>query len=161
MSNDRRNKNPLAVAREQLFSSWHRPKHMERHITPQPGLSAEWLADSMQMIDLDCVEYCRFCKEPLALIETQRSAGPPKPATVTHNLGVAAGVPVFSLSYSAVPGQVWMDEDVESVRITQLHNPDGPPDRTVHQMTPTQFVDFLVDLRRKHPCGLHARKGAA
>lgn len=154
MSNNRRNKEPVDIAREHLYSSWHRPDSMQR-------FTSAWLADSMRMIDVDGVEYCRFCNEPLALIETQRSDGPPKPASVMHNLAVAASIPAFSLSYSATPGQVWLGEDVESLRVTQLHNPDGPADRRVHDMTPTQFVDFLVDLRRKHPCGLHARKGAA
>lgn len=153
MSNNRRNREPEDMAREHLYSSWHRPESMRR-------FTSAWEADSMRMIDVDAVEYCRFCNEPLALIETQRSEGPPKPANVMQNLAVAAHIPAFSLSYSVTPGQVWFGEDIASIRVQQLHNPDGPTDRTIKTMEPTQFVDFLADLRRNHPCGIHKR-GAA
>jgi len=50
------------------YSRWHRTDSVHRFL----GLER---AHHLPMIDLDALEYCRLCSQPLLLIETARDVG--------------------------------------------------------------------------------------
>jgi len=80
--------------RDLTYSMWHR----EANLRPVLGRRAAW---ELGMVDIDGCEYCVYCKEALALIETQRSTAPPKNASVTAGLAHKAGLPAYSVSVVA------------------------------------------------------------
>lgn len=92
------------------------------------------------MIDVDGCEYCVFCYTPLALIENQCSEHKPKPAQVTTNLAMKAGLPAYTLSYEE------KDEDITRVQIQKL----WPHLSDVKDWTPQEFAEFLWSLRVHH-----------
>jgi hypothetical protein len=59
-------------------------------------LFSEWHGDEMPgyagMIDIDWIEYCDRCWEPLVVIETAIASGVAKPTIVTRRLALAAGI---------------------------------------------------------------------
>lgn len=70
--------------RSLVYSKWHRL----------------YLADEEKMIDVDGVEYCRYCRKALVLIETARDIGQPnKTATVLGGLGASAQVLTLCVLY--------------------------------------------------------------
>ena len=54
--------------RDLTYSSWHRPESISRFLEKR-------YAYNLDFIDLDAIEYCHFCKEPLALIELAQDVG--------------------------------------------------------------------------------------
>jgi hypothetical protein len=50
---------------------------------------------------LDFCEYCRHCKQPLALLETARDVGQSfKPTTILNQLAIKANLPAYVILYS-------------------------------------------------------------
>ena len=69
--------------RDLTFSQWHRS-----------------LPDFCTAIDLDFLEYCQQCREPLALIEiAQGHFSIPKPTTVLRMLAVKANIRAYLVMY--------------------------------------------------------------
>ena len=69
--------------RDLTFSQWHRS-----------------LPDFCTAIDLDFLEYCQQCREPLALIEiAQGHYATPKPTTVLRMLAVKANIRAYLVMY--------------------------------------------------------------
>lgn len=76
--------------RDLTFSAWHRT-----------------LSNDCTAIDVDFLEYCRYCRTPLALIEIARDVGQEtKPTSVLAKLGERADVPVYCVLYTASDGRV-------------------------------------------------------
>lgn len=77
-------RNPDSVT-DKMWSRWHRS-----------------LDNRASMINIDSLEYCQSCMQPLALIETTQGSGPwNKPVTVTANLARLAGIPAYLVIFEA------------------------------------------------------------
>ena len=69
--------------RDLTYSSWH------RGIEP-------YTQSNLPYVDLDAVEYCRKCDEPLALVELAQDVGQEfKATTVMRKLAAKAGLPAY------------------------------------------------------------------
>lgn len=158
MSNERRNLSTDKIVQELLYSQWHRPSSTKRFLSNRD-------AHALAMIDIDAVEYCRTCYVPVALIETQRSSGPPKDALVTEAIARMAGIPAYSVSCVVKPGAdwSWAGQDIERFRVRKLCEPGRwltDDERTIVDMSPQEYVEFLIDLRLRHVCDEYLRKPA-
>lgn len=120
-----------------IYSGWHRVESLKRFI----GVVA---AAKTPMIDIDACEYCCHCKEPLALIETEKTDRPhPKKARVTQALARKAQIPGYSVAYS-----VDADDEIRDFRVQRIE----PPDDWFDFMQPEEYADFLKRLRDDHVC---------
>lgn len=116
--------------RDLTYSSWHRTLHPSLH----------W-------IDIDAVEYCAVCKEPLVVIETAQDVGQAfKPTTVLRNVARRMGVPGYLVFYKANDGTV------ERLRVRKV----WPQYEPVAVMTPEDYEAWLLAIREHHRplCGL-------
>lgn len=120
--------------RDLIYSKWHRP-------------SSGWLGHGITYIDLDACEYCRFCWEPLALLEIARDIGQSeKPTIVTCKLAEKAGLPAYLVFY-----RIASSGDIDRFRIRLVYNPQG--DRGIELiMTPQDYASFLTLLHEEHRC---------
>lgn len=125
--------------RSLLYSGWHRTASTARFI-------GRVSAAKLCMIDVDACEYCCYCHEPVALIETQESANAPKRAPVTAALARMAGIPAYSVS---VAPSALMD-DVLHFQVQQI----APPSRSVTPMWPAEYAHWLLLLRDQHVCSI-------
>jgi len=122
--------------RDLRYSRWHREDSVRRYLTAREA----W---SLGYIDIDDCEFCRHCKVPLALIETQVSDGQPKAAPVTARLAWLAGIPAYSVS--VVPGDV---EEIALFRVQQI----APTRGSVEPMLPGAYARLLRGFRDRHLC---------
>lgn len=120
--------------RSLVYSAWHRPAAIQRHV----GVTN---AAMITCIDVDWCEYCCFCSEPVALIETVLSHGAPKPAKVTTRLAVKADVPAFSVAIETNP-----EDCIVMFRVRQL----APTPSLVQVMPPDVYAWWLLSLRDAH-----------
>lgn len=130
--------------RDLTYSRWHRPDNLHKPLMARlavPKWEAWRIADSCTVIDIDWCEYCKKCRQPLALIETQQGANP-KPAEVTTNLANMAGIPAYSLSYRVDNGEI------VGFRMRQV----APSLSTVQDFTPEAWAEWLVRLHDQHNC---------
>lgn len=134
--------NERSGKRDLLYSAWHRARSIRRWLTPRD-------AHSCGVIDIDWCEFCVFCSQPLALIETQRSSNQPKPAKVTVALAQLAGLEAFSVSYVPTQGKLHDGEDIASFRVRQLW-PLGSIE--VAELEPGEYASWLCALRLGHEC---------
>lgn len=159
--------------RDPLYSWWHRPDNVRRYLDRR----AAW---RLGLIDIDGCEYCRYCYQPLALIETQISENTPKAANVMRNLALLTeSIPAFSVS--VVPGHDSYerltpqrdeclragralkkavdelgDDPIELFRVRQL----APVHETsVRDMNPQVFAYFLHSFRTRHELECPSRSG--
>lgn len=123
--------------RDLLYSGFHRPSSIRRFLTPRE-------AASLCVIDIDFCEACCFCYQPLALIETQRSAHLPKQAPIMAKLAHLAGLPAWSVSYLPTDDGA----DIEVFRVRQVE----PFDDEALTMSPDVYAKWLLHLRAAHVC---------
>tara|TARA_B100000989_G_scaffold282309_1_gene247250 strand:- start:1679 stop:2056 length:378 start_codon:yes stop_codon:yes gene_type:complete len=99
--------------------------------------------DGISGIDLDFVETCPRCKEPLAFFETAFDKGQTfKATTTTEWIARKCGKPSFLVFYK--PGEK-MDE-IEVFRVQIL-----TPERSEQYfMRPEEFINMLRGLQDKH-----------
>ncbi len=99
--------------------------------------------DGVSGIDLDFVETCPRCKEPLAFFETAFDKGQTfKATTTTEWIARKCGKPSFLVFYK--PGEK-MDE-IEVFRVQIL-----TPERSEQYfMRPEEFINMLRGLQDKH-----------
>jgi hypothetical protein len=129
--------------RDLLYSRWHRPDSIRRFL----GLAR---AVKLHAIDVDWCEACCYCSRPLALVETQE-AGRSKSAKVTTYLGQMAGLPVYTIGYTANTERT----DLLCFAVRQLL-----PQQTVEEiLTPCEMAEWLEALRIPH-FALRARSGS-
>lgn len=121
--------------RDLLYSSWHRPSRVREWMTARE-------AAMLTQIDIDWCEYCAFCGQPIALIETQESTRGPKSARVTGNLAELAGIPAFSVSYTRTES----GDDIELFEVQQIK----PEETYVGPMLPQVYCYWLLALRDEH-----------
>jgi hypothetical protein len=111
--------------RDLSYSAWHRTN---------PGLG---------MVDVDHVEMCRSCQEPLALIETAIDVGQDifgKKAYVTINLARKAGLPVFVVLYK-------LDDAKTVIKIKVL---DTKSKQIIINGEPKLWSEYLESLHEIH-----------
>lgn len=123
--------------RDLLYSGWHRPSRIRRFLTVRE-------AASLVVIDIDFCEACSVCYQPLALVETQRSAHLPKQAPIMARLARLAGIPAWSVSYLPTDE----GDDIEVFRLRQVE----PFDDEAYTMSPDVFAKWLLHLRAAHVC---------
>lgn len=122
--------------RDLTYSDWHRAASIKRFL---PVLQASVL----NYIDIDACEYCHFCRETLALIETAIDIGQTnKATTVTRNLANKANVPAYLVYYTPIGG------DVTRFRVKQV----APMFTDEKIMNPSEYAAFLWGLRIAHVC---------
>jgi hypothetical protein len=131
--------------RDPTYSRWHRVDNLMEGV----GLSRRE-ASSLGMIDADGIEFCRWCSDPLALVElvhpnpTRPGVDPmPKEAAVLTRLGELSRVPVYTIAVCK--------DDRGGVRVLRVR--DLYPIRSdVRELKPVEWVEELLDLRRRHVC---------
>lgn len=75
--------------RDMLFSRWHRS-----------------LDKTYKFLDIDWIEFCHVCSEPLAFIEIAQDVGQDwKPTTVLERAAKRANVPAFCILYQVERGR--------------------------------------------------------
>jgi hypothetical protein len=132
--------------RDLTYSQWHRPTSIARYVGQQQ-------AATLGMIDVDGCEYCRTCRQPLALIETALDRGQNiKPAWVTTALASRAGIPAYVVLYDKTD-----DDDIAFFRVKRL-TPN--PDREWRRMSAADYAQNLVKLRTDHTCAAELRSAA-
>ena len=123
--------------RDLAYSAWHRPASTSRFL----GLER---ATQLGMIDLDDVEYCRRCSEPLALIETAFDVGHGlKATTVMRRLARRCQLPAVLALY-AKDGA----DDISGFRVRSVE----PAGTRLVPVTPAAFAEGLWRLRQRHSC---------
>lgn len=121
--------------RDLLYSAWHRTDAIKRYLAHRD-------ASDCAVIDIDWCEYCRKCKQPIALVETQRSAAPPKDAAITCALARLAGIAAYSISYRVTTDEL----DIDLFRVRQLVPTLGP----VEDLLPEEWARRLFEMRLEH-----------
>ncbi|MFH1555694.1 MAG: hypothetical protein ABII76_12650 [Pseudomonadota bacterium] len=114
------------------------------------------------MIDLDCVEYCRLCKMPLAFIEVARDIGQThKNSAVTRTMGRSLNVPALVVLYTAsaeaclcdgasrVPG---CRHGIAGMRWRRV----SPNWTDFVSIDPSVFADALDRLHANHESAVHS-----
>lgn len=120
--------------RDLTYSRWHRRRSLAQYIDMDR-------ANEVHQIDIDWCEYYFACKLPIALIETQQSKAPPKPARVTSELARMAGIDAYSVSYRTN----------EAGEITGFARSQLVPIVTkAVEETPTEYARWLWMLRVAH-----------
>jgi predicted Ser/Thr protein kinase len=119
--------------RDLTYSAWH------RSIEPEGE-------NSLPYVDIDAVEYCPACREPLALIETAEDVGQDfKPTIVMQRLAARAGLPAYLVLYRKdVAG------GIDRFRLIRVWPREAWRWRV---LDPEEYARFLRSLRAGHVCG--------
>ena len=124
--------------RDLTYSAWHRQENTRRYLGNRRAFE-------LGMIDMDGVEWCRHCRTPLALIETQRSDGPPKSAAVTAELASMAQITAYSVSYTD------NGEGCGGIHLFRVRRV-FPAEAKVRDLTPDEYAEWLWSFRERHAC---------
>lgn len=99
--------------------------------------------DGLAGLDLDFIEICQKCQEPLAMFETAVDKGQTyKTTTVTEKIARACKVPSFLVFYT--PGLA--HDEVTQFRIKKL----TPNETELRVMHPPEFIKMLKILQERH-----------
>ena len=99
--------------------------------------------DGLAGLDLDFIEICQKCQEPLAMFETAMDKGQTyKTTTVTEKIARACKVPSFLVFYT--PGLA--HDEVTQFRIKKL----TPNETELMVMHPPEFIKMLKILQERH-----------
>ena len=130
-----------------LYSEWHRMKNIVRFMGGLRTPGALDTARSLMMVDLDTVETCPLCSQPMALMEYHRPSSRrpemPKYAAVTRAVGLRAGLPTYSVMNMPTPDGT----DITAFHVRTL-GPRSPEEYV--RMTPEEFAVFLLGFRETH-----------
>jgi hypothetical protein len=119
---------------------WHRKDSLQRFI----GIER---ARQTSMIDLDSVEYCWLCYQPLVLIELKRDNEGSRIGLVTARLAKMAGIEGWLVVY-AQDG-----DDIKWFETQRWH----PESATATRLTPAEYAEWLWSFRDRHlPVCTHA-----
>lgn len=130
---------------DKVFSRWHRTL---------PALAA--------CIDIDMVEYCARCREPLAFIETAKDVGQDiKPVTVLRRIAERADIPAFVLLMTFSEEAHLRGDDANAILRFRARRFWPPPETDWRTWTPQECAAFIVGLRSGHVCASDVRRRAA
>lgn len=104
------------------------------------------------MIDIDDVEICAHCYQPLALIEVKDRRARDKPWTVMRKLGEMARIPAFRVVYDVIEGELNVGRDIGHFTVKST---DWEAD-----FEPAEYAAFLFGLRSSHLCPRRAQAAA-
>lgn len=117
----------ITGTRDLTYSGWHRS--LSRHCT---------------YIDLDCLEYCVYCHELLALIETAMDTGKGDKGTfITRTVAEKLGIPAYLVYYKK--GK--QENEILSFRVKQI-SPIFWGKFLV--LTPEEYKNFIYKFREDH-----------
>lgn len=117
--------------RDLTYSAWHRT-----------------LDDDLTYIDLDGVEYCSRCNEPLLLIEAARDVGQQwKATTVLVALAQRSNIRALLVFYRTD------DVGIVAFRVREV----WPQASSLVEMAPKEYADILRQARTRHRCQKDAR----
>ena len=103
------------------------------------------LSHGCTCIDIDFLEYCQKCREPLALIETAKGHHSiPKPTTVIEHLAAKAGIHAYLLLYD-LKSDGSLDEMVRWNRIFPIRQRRAP-------MGWDQVAEEIESIHKRHQC---------
>lgn len=123
--------------RDLTYSAWHRPPSIGRFLPPE-------VARALTYIDVDAVEVCDDCGEPLLLIELARDVGQAhKPTTIMQRLARRADLPAALSFY-----RVGDDSDIDSFRVRLVE----PASTGELVLSPASYECWLRSLRETHRC---------
>ena len=119
--------------RDLTFSQWHRT-----------------LSDDATCIDLDLLEYCRRCRQPLAFLELARDVGQAfKPTTVLERLAKKAEVPAFLIMYELLSQT--NTTTIGDCRVRRVY-----PDPTGFKiLTITEVGRWIESIHERHKCAMN------
>jgi hypothetical protein len=101
------------------------------------------LFDGLAGLDLDFIEICKKCQEPLAMFETAVDKGQTyKTTTVTEKIARACNVPSFLVFYT--PGS--KHDEITRFRIKKL----TPNESELRVMEPLEFIKMLKLMQERH-----------
>jgi len=133
--------------RSLIYSVWHRTNSVGRFVEDRK-------AYLLAMIDLDAIEYCRSCGQPLAFLELAYGNGDKwKAATVMTKLAMAQGRPAFVVYYLSAETSNPADPsvpDIKEFRVRQMW-PKSAKQHLV-TMTPKAYAEWLWSFRNHHRC---------
>jgi hypothetical protein len=92
------------------------------------------------MIDLDSVEYCWLCFQPLVLIELKRAEAGTRIGTVTSILARMANVDAYLVVYQQD------GDDIEWFEVNRWY----PQSNRVDRMQPQEYAEWLWKWRELH-----------
>ena len=123
--------------RDLTYSRWHRVDSISRFVGRE-------VAEELTYIDVDVLEYCRVCREPLLLAELARDVGQNhKNTTVLVMLAKAANVPAIVVLYRIA------GEDIDRFRVKNLW---PRRDSQWKYYRPDEFASRLWLIRERHRC---------
>lgn len=123
--------------RDLTYSAWHRPNKISRYVDMAT-------ASKLTYIDLDGIEVCQTCYQPLCLIELAQDIGQAfKQTKIMVELAKRADVRAMLVFYRNDGSG-----DIARFRLRQV----WPPDNQEYIWTPKQYADWLVHLRTIHTC---------
>ena len=107
--------NERTGTRDLAYSGFHRAPNLAKHLDQvfahianhrDRRMAAYRAAYDCTMIDVDGLEYCRYCRSPLALIEVKHRKAADKTTAVLAALARRADVPAFLVEYEQEEGQM-------------------------------------------------------
>lgn len=107
--------------------------------------------DDITFMDVDWIEYCKECYEPLLLCEVAQGFNNERKAFyATRRLALRAGIPAAVVLYEA------SDDDKLHGRITALKIKDIARDVGDWKLvTPAEWASVLMSLHRTHVCTIN------
>lgn len=142
--------------RSLTYSRWHRPPSLAVHLEAamqhvedgwERHRTAVTAAARCTMVDVDAVEYCSTCSEPLALIETKHSSTTSRSTRVMDRLAARAQLPSYLVEFAT--------DDEE--RITGFDVSGRTPTNTGDvlllrtSMSPAEYASFVLGIHRGCP----------
>jgi hypothetical protein len=123
--------------RDLTFSRWHRAQSTGRYM-PLGN------ARRLKALDLDFIEYCDRCRQPLLLIELAYDNGRSKPTQLLVRLANRAGLAGVLIYWRPTAD----GSDLASLRICQV----APIATQLQRVTPDQYARGLWNMRVRHGC---------
>jgi len=147
--------------RDLTYSNWHRVRSIGRFVGRD-------MAELLTMIDIDDFEYCKFCGDPLAAIETARDVGQSNKTyrvvqKVARGLDILGLLVYYKPSERMIPGRTEhgvtrLMPDIDWFRIQVVNQPTVSLERGVrrvapskqHRITPLKYAQWLEHLHTEH-----------
>ena len=129
--------------RSLVYSTWHRTPSLSRY------LPREW-AHECAMVDLDGIEYCRRCWQPVGLVEIARDNGQQHKSTaVMRACANKLDVPALLVFYTPNDD----DSDIVAFRVRWIVSARVPPEfRSMFggELQPATYAELIHWLHARH-----------